>query len=93
MLLILNDPTPSELEMLQRIIGDVKFDIVDRKMNYLTTVEKTIKEHDWLSASTFVKLLAEKGYSCKSPITRLRLCKMFGVQYQKKGNEIWFKNE
>lgn len=89
MILIISDPTPAELDTLKKLLGDLSVEVQkDRPLEIVVE-----KKRDWLSAQEFTKEVAKMGYSCKGSVTRKRLCDRWGINYEKMGNHLYFRNE
>ena len=71
MILILSDPTPAELEILKRIIGDREIEISSEKL-----LQKNIYE-EWRSLTQFTARMKNKGLNALN-LKRERILRQLG---------------
>src|SRR5687767_5794405 len=52
-----------------------------------------MKPADWINGVQFDHALQQRGYKCNSMPTRKKWSDKYGIAYEKRGNELWFRNE
>lgn len=90
MIIILVDPSEDELNKLKRLVGEFEADLIIEK--YIVKEGREYKP-EWLSSEEFESEIKKRGYSCKQITTKKRLCDSWGVAYEMRGKNMYYRND
>jgi hypothetical protein len=89
MIIVLNNPSMVEMEFVEKLLKENSSG--NLKPFVGNDVQATLAK--WLNPVQFETEMAKKGYRCSTSKTRKKLCEEYGIQYEKRGKELWFCNE
>jgi hypothetical protein len=87
MIILVSDPTHTDLEFVLQLLKSSQATVTHLDAEQKNTIL------EWLPPAQFEKEMNDKGYKCSTSKTRKAICNKHGIVYQKRGKELWFRNE